>query len=164
MCIAYYCALTMGPNQLQNRICNSRLFHMEPFNNYVDKMRVGGGQKMSVFVHAQGIKTVHAGGGQKIAKFCPRSCWMPYYSVKIWLGNCPLYPPTMSIESPGNLIIVILFTCCVNFIWTILSILIQVNPDFCRMSRPESQTIQMFLGNRFSDYTNKNSHNCRNYE
>ena len=26
-------------------------------------MRGGGGQKMSVFVHAQGIKTVHAGGG-----------------------------------------------------------------------------------------------------
>ena len=34
-----------------------------PFNNYVDKMRGEGGQKMSVFVHAQGIKTVHAGGG-----------------------------------------------------------------------------------------------------
>ena len=34
-----------------------------PFNNYVDKM--GGGQKMSVFVHAQGIKTVHAGGVKK---------------------------------------------------------------------------------------------------
>ena len=34
-----------------------------PFNNYVDKMRGGGGQKMSVFVHAQGIKTVHEGGG-----------------------------------------------------------------------------------------------------
>ena len=35
-------------------------------------MRVGGGQKMSVFVHAQGIKTVHEwGGGQKMAKFCP---------------------------------------------------------------------------------------------
>ena len=37
---------------------------------YVDKMRGGGGQKMSVFVHAQGIKTVHAGaggGGQKMA-------------------------------------------------------------------------------------------------
>ena len=34
-----------------------------PFNNYVDKMmRGGGGQKMSVFVHAQGIKTVHAEG------------------------------------------------------------------------------------------------------
>ena len=37
----------------------------EAFNNYVDKMRGGGGQKMSVFVHAQGIKTVHAGGGVK---------------------------------------------------------------------------------------------------
>jgi hypothetical protein len=42
------------------------------FNNYVDKMRGGGGQKNSVFVHAQGIKTVHAGA--KMAKFCPRSC------------------------------------------------------------------------------------------
>ena len=31
----------------------------------------GGGQKMFVFVHANGIKTVHAGGwvGQKMAKF-----------------------------------------------------------------------------------------------
>ena len=29
------------------------------FNNNVDKMRGGGGQKMSVFVHAQGIKNVH---------------------------------------------------------------------------------------------------------
>ena len=28
---------------------------MGAFNNYVDKMRGGGGQKMSVFVHAQGI-------------------------------------------------------------------------------------------------------------
>ena len=46
------------------------------FNNYVDKMKGGGGQKLSVFVHAQGIKTVHAGGGwgSKISKFCPRSC------------------------------------------------------------------------------------------
>ena len=33
------------------------------FNNYVDKMRGGGGQKMSVFVKAQGIKTVHAEEG-----------------------------------------------------------------------------------------------------
>ena len=31
------------------------------FNNYVGKMRGGGGQKISVFVHTQGIKTVHAG-------------------------------------------------------------------------------------------------------
>ena len=40
-----------------------------PFNNYVDKIR---GIKMSVFVHPQGIKTVHSGrrGGQKMAKFC----------------------------------------------------------------------------------------------
>ena len=34
-----------------------------PFNKYVDTMRGGGGQNMSVSVHAQGIKTVHAGGG-----------------------------------------------------------------------------------------------------
>ena len=33
-----------------------------PFNNYMDRMRGGRGQKVSVFVHAQGIKTVHAGG------------------------------------------------------------------------------------------------------
>ena len=44
------------------------------FNNYVDKMRGGGGQKMSVFVHAQGIKTVNAGVDREMAKFCPRSC------------------------------------------------------------------------------------------
>ena len=36
-----------------------------PFDNYVDKMRRGWGQKMSVFVHAEGIKTVHAGGWVK---------------------------------------------------------------------------------------------------
>ena len=44
----------------------------------VEKMRGGGCQKMSVFVHAQGIKTDHAGGGgsQEMAKFCPRNCWM----------------------------------------------------------------------------------------
>ena len=35
-----------------------------PFNNYLDKMR-GRGSKKSVFVHAQGIKTFHAGGGVK---------------------------------------------------------------------------------------------------
>ena len=42
----------------------------EPFNNYVDKMRVGEGQKMSVFVHTQGVKTFHAGlgGGSKNGK------------------------------------------------------------------------------------------------
>ena len=35
---------------------------MGPFNTYVDKMR-GGGQKMYIFVHAQGIKNVKAGAG-----------------------------------------------------------------------------------------------------
>ena len=45
------------------------------FNNYVDKTRGEGVKKCLFFVHAQGIKTVHAGeGGQKMAKFCPRSC------------------------------------------------------------------------------------------
>ena len=38
------------------------IMHKGPFNNYVDKMRGGGGQKMSVFVHTQGINTVHAEG------------------------------------------------------------------------------------------------------
>ena len=54
------------------------------FNNYVDKMRGGGGQKMSVFVHAQGIKTVHGGGrgGQKwqisvhVVVECPLSMYL----------------------------------------------------------------------------------------
>ena len=33
------------------------------FNNYVDKMMAGGGQKMSFFVHAYDIKNVHSGVG-----------------------------------------------------------------------------------------------------
>ena len=41
----------------------SRKSHKGGINNYVDKLRGGGGKKMSNFVHAQGIKTVHAGGG-----------------------------------------------------------------------------------------------------
>ena len=53
---------------------------------YVDKMR---GSKMSVFVHAQSIKTIHAGRGQKMAKFYPRNCWMPSIWIKavalIWI-------------------------------------------------------------------------------
>ena len=38
--------------------------------------RRGGDQKMFVFVQAQGIKTVLAGGegSHKMAKLCPRSC------------------------------------------------------------------------------------------
>ena len=49
------------------------------FNNYVDKMRGGGGPKMSAFVHAQGIKTVHTGGGVKK--------WQKYVHVVV---ECPL--------------------------------------------------------------------------
>ena len=36
--------------------------------------------KMFDFVHTQGIKTVHVGGGQAVADFCPRSCRMLSYS------------------------------------------------------------------------------------
>ena len=45
---------------------------------------------MYVFVHAQGIKTVHArGGGQKMAKFCPRSYWMTLYpNLSYTSGDC----------------------------------------------------------------------------
>ena len=43
--------------------------HKGSFNNYVDKMRRGRGQKTSVFVHAHDIKTVHTeGGGSKNGK------------------------------------------------------------------------------------------------
>lgn len=47
----------------------------KPFNSFrgQDEWAGGGGQKMSVFVHAQGIKM----GCQTMAKFCPRCCWMP---------------------------------------------------------------------------------------
>ena len=42
---------------------------MGPHNKYVNKLRGKGGQKMSVLVHAQGIKTVHVeGGGEGVSK------------------------------------------------------------------------------------------------
>ena len=45
------------------------------FNNYVEKMRGKGDQKMSVLFHAQVIKTVNAGeGDKKMPKSCPHSC------------------------------------------------------------------------------------------
>ena len=59
---------------------------------------------MSVFVHAQGIKIVHAGGGGQImAKFCPRSCWLlngrltweiarPDFACKCFLVKIALCP------------------------------------------------------------------------
>ena len=52
-----------------------------PFNNYVDKMRGwvgGGGQNMSVFVHAQGIKTGYAGRGVR-----------GWWGVKKWQNSVP---------------------------------------------------------------------------
>ena len=49
-----------------------------PFNNYVDKMKGEGVKKKSVFVHAQGIITVHAGGVKQ---------WQNYVHVVV---ECPL--------------------------------------------------------------------------
>ena len=46
----------------ENLVETSKIHDKGPFNNYVDKISGTGGQKMSVFVHAQGIKTVHAEG------------------------------------------------------------------------------------------------------
>ena len=47
----------------------SLLIFWGTFNNYVDNIMQGGCQKMSVFVHTQGIKTVLAGvGGLKNGK------------------------------------------------------------------------------------------------
>jgi len=46
--------------------CNREIrSNKREFNDYVDMMRGGGGQKMSVFVHVQGMKTVHVRGGGK---------------------------------------------------------------------------------------------------
>ena len=51
---------------------------MGPFKNYLrGQDEGGGGQKMSVFVHAQGIKTVNA-------KLCPRKDWIPKKQTKVY--------------------------------------------------------------------------------
>ena len=52
--------MSVSKNQSQFQIHSA----LGPYNNYLDKMRGGGKdvKKMSVFVHAQGIKTVLAGG------------------------------------------------------------------------------------------------------
>ena len=51
---------------------------------------------MSVFVHTQGIKTVHEGsGGQKMAKFCPCICWMTPNGeppVPLKMSKCDMVP------------------------------------------------------------------------
>ncbi len=54
----------------QNRQTNGK-------ESEINRWKRGGGRgkKMAVFGHVQGIKTIHGGvGGQKMAKFCPRSC------------------------------------------------------------------------------------------
>ena len=60
-------------NSSPHDLCEMTLFstvvcNKGPFNNYVDKMR-GGGQKISVFVHAQSIKLYTQEGGVKNGKF-----------------------------------------------------------------------------------------------
>ena len=52
--------------------CNFLLLYLlqislKPFNNYVDME--WGGQKKSVFVHSQGTKSLHAGGGGEVKKW-----------------------------------------------------------------------------------------------
>ena len=47
-----------------------------PFNNYVDKMREGRGSKNVCFCPRSGYRNCPRRGGQKMAKFGPRSCCM----------------------------------------------------------------------------------------
>ena len=54
-------AKTFVNTQIHDAVDRAEIMNKESFNNYVDKMEGGGGQKMSVLVHAQGIKTVYAG-------------------------------------------------------------------------------------------------------
>ena len=74
-------------------------FHKQPwwigkfFLTWGTWTRWGGRGQKSMFlsnVHPQGIKIVHAGGGQKLAKFCPTSCWTPLILNKNWLFITPL--------------------------------------------------------------------------
>ena len=61
-------------------------FHPSPLGGHSILMwtRLERGSKMSVLIHAQGIITVHleGGGGKKMAKFGPRSCWITPNSLK----------------------------------------------------------------------------------
>ena len=70
----------------------SKYSYKGAFNNYVDKMRGGRGSKMSVFVHAEGIKMSTQGrGGQKMAKFSLSSCWMaPYCEMRVKIRHALL--------------------------------------------------------------------------
>ena len=57
------------------RVCN--FHHMGPFNNYMEKMR-GEGVKKCQFCPRSGYKNCprKGGGDQKMAKICPRCCWL----------------------------------------------------------------------------------------
>ena len=91
-------------NFIRKRTKLGQFCPLGPFNNYnyEDKMRGGGGQKMSVFVHAQGMKTVHE-GGQKMAKFCPHSCWMlPNPSNPMLANFNKTWPLPLQIEDVLN--------------------------------------------------------------
>ena len=57
------------------------------FNNYLDKMKGRGGPKMSVFVHAQGIKTVHAGRGGTVVDRVYKKRSAEYTITNITLGS-----------------------------------------------------------------------------
>ena len=46
------------------RMTHYRTSGLGSFNNYMEKMR-GLGSQMSLFVHTQGIKTIHAGEAKK---------------------------------------------------------------------------------------------------
>ena len=67
------------------------------FNNYVDKMRGGGVKKCPRL----GYKNCpRKGGGQKMAKFCPRSCWMPPNETRNGKKYRPHLRLCISIKSP----------------------------------------------------------------
>ena len=59
------CSKTFNLCHIWQVYCIAYLYALGPFNKYLRGQDEGvGGQKMSVFVQAQGIKTVHAGGVQ----------------------------------------------------------------------------------------------------
>ena len=82
-----------------SQACKLCQFSWWLFKNYMDKMR-GRGSKMSVFVHAHGMKIVHAGcgGSKKWQKKGPRSCWMPLSCAKNGLA---FLDPRVSLAMQG---------------------------------------------------------------
>ena len=56
---------TMLDKFFSHKGCANLFGDKTPFNDYVDEMGGGGGQKMSIFVHALGIKTVQEEEGPR---------------------------------------------------------------------------------------------------